>query len=886
MNAALLLEDWLDEVVADDIALDAAACRECLAEGDARLHAAFDHDVPVDGLVRQRARLVDRVLCALWRGFEDIAGAVALIATGGYGRGELHPHSDIDLMLLVAQAPTGAAAAVLGRFQAALWDTGLRFGVTVRTPAQCREAAAADVGVATALMEARLLTGPAELFDAMRGVVAPPELWPSADYFRAKVAEQQARHARFHDTAYNLEPNLKEGPGGLRDLQTLVWVALRHYGPGSIDALVERGLLGSDEGRTLIRCRSELWRIRWALHRLAGRAEERLLFDHQRALAAAFGLKDEHAQNLAVEQFMQRYYRAAMTMERLNERLLQRFEEAILYADEPESAQPINADFEARRGFVEARDGELFQRRPQALIEVFLLLAERTELRGVRSTTARLIGEALPRIDDAMRADAEANALFMRLLRSEGRVFEALSRMNRYGVFGRFLPAFGKVVGRMQYDLFHVYTVDQHTLFVLRNLLRFREAEAARTHPLAHAVQQRLRKPELLLLAGLFHDIAKGRGGDHSELGADDAAAFCARVGLSAADTDLVVWLVRQHLLMSVTAQRHDITDPEVVNRFATEVAERERLDHLYLLTIADISATSPKLWNNWKDHLLASLYESTRFALRRGLGHPLHPAERIAEHQREARELLRSEGLDEATIDAVWADFPEDSFLRYSPDQLAWQTRALAGQPREALPLVLVRLNERRGTTEVFVCSPDKDGLFATVTAMLDRLGLNVLEARIVNSAGGLALDTFQVLDRDGRAVTSPRRNAEIGSAIARALAHDPLRPELVRRALSRRQRHFQIPVQVEFNQRDGRSEMLLVCSDRAGLLAVVAQALRQCGVRVHDARIATFGERAEDFFMLTDEADRPLDEAAQAVLRETLVANIGEQWEASRLH
>jgi [protein-PII] uridylyltransferase len=885
VSAVLLLEDWLDEVVAADAALDAAGCRVRLAEGDARLHDAFDHRVPVDALVRQRARLVDRLLCGLWRSYSAEAGAVALVATGGYGRGELHPYSDIDLMLLVDADPDAARAALLGRFQAALWDTGLRFGLTVRTPAQCAEAAAADVGVVTALMEARLLTGPETLLATMREAIAAPALWPSADYFRAKVAEQQARHARFHDTAYNLEPNLKEGPGGLRDLQTLAWIALRHFGSADFEVLAERGLLGPDEARTLVRCRSELWRIRWALHRLAERAEERLLFDHQRALAAAFGLKDEHAQNLAVEQFMQRFYRAAMTLERLNERLLQRFEEAILYGDEPDAAVTIHADFEARRGFLEVRDGELFQRRPQALIEVFLLLAERTELRGVRSTTARLIGEALPLLDESMREDAEANALFMRLLRSGGRVFEALSRMNRYGVLGRFLPAFGKVVGRMQYDLFHVYTVDQHTLFVMRNLLRFREPEAAQTHPLAHAVHQRLRKPELLLLAGLFHDIAKGRGGDHSELGAEDAAAFCARVGLSAADTDLVVWLVRQHLLMSVTAQRHDITDPEVVNRFAAEVGERERLDHLYLLTVADISATSPKLWNAWKDHLLASLYESTRFALRRGLGHPLHPAERIAEHQREARALLLSEGLDEATIDAVWADFPEDSFLRYGPDQLAWQTRALAGQPREALPLVLVRLNERRGTTEVFVCSPDRDGLFATVTAMLDRLGLNVLEARIVNSPGGLALDTFQVLDRDGKAIASPRRNAEIGTAIARALAGDALNPELVRRALSRRQRHFQMPVRVEFGEREGRTEMLLVCSDRPGLLAVVAQALRACGVRVHDARIATFGERAEDFFLLSDESDRPLDQVRQAGLRDRLVADIGAHWQASRL-
>jgi len=445
--------------------------------------------------------------------------------------------------------------------------------------------------------------------------------------------------------------------------------------------------------------------------------------------------------------------------------------------------------------------------------------------------------------------------------------------MSELDLLGRLIPAFERVSGRMQYDMFHAYTVDQHTLRVLEHLARFADAGTAESLPLAVEVRARLRKPELLLLAGLFHDIAKGRGGDHSELGERDARDFVRWLGLSQPDVDLVAWLVRHHLDMSITAQKQDIGDPVVVHKFASLVADWERLDYLYLLTVADISGTSPKLWNTWKDRLLADLYNATRFALRRGLEHPVHSRERVAETIGQARELLQSQGGDVVAAEQVWADYPEDSVLRFSPDQLAWQAEQVLAHGGSAAARVAIRHGDSGGS-ELLVISRDRDGLFATVTSVLDRMQINVHDARIVTTRDGRVLDTFQILDAQGHALTDVARSDEL----CRRLADELDKPELnltpARRAWSRQQKHFHVPLRVEFGEREGgaRTQLALVCSDRPGLLAHVAQAFRACGVRVHDARIATFGERVEDFFVLSDEHNRALDTAATESLERTL--------------
>ena len=819
------------------------------------LRQRFDAGEAIDRLVSRCADAADAVVRAAWQRCLGDTPGLDLLATGGYGRGELYPQSDIDLLVLAEPGLQQRHQVAIGRFFSLLWDAGLATSQAVRSTGQCVEAAREDITVLTALMECRALAGDPGAPKALAAALAPTVLWSPSDYFHAKREEQRARHARFNDTAHNLEPSIKEGPGGLRDLQTITWMGMRLYGVPGLRALVPLGLLGEDECASLEREWRVLARLRFGLHLLAGRREERLGFDYQKNLAAMLGLKDERRDNLAVEQMMQGFFRSAATVMRINDRVLQRYEEQLSGQEE---SVPLGDGYELRNGYLAMAEPTRLGEGFAPVLALFVAWDKQPDARGLHSETARALGESLGAIGPYADQPEALRRQFMDLLQSPQAV-STLTRMARLGVLARYLPAFGKVSGRMQYDLFHVYTVDQHTLTVLAYLDGFAR-KADERFGIAHEVWPRLRKPHVLLLAGLFHDIAKGRGGDHSELGAVDAREFAAVHALPAADGDLVAWLVEQHLLMSVTAQRQDISDPEVVARFANRVADREHLDYLYLLTCADIAGTSPKLWNAWKDRLLADLYSATRFALRRGLENPVHANEIMAETRAKAMERLLGEGLDEAAVERIWAAYPDVGFLRYRPEQIAWQTRGIA-ESEAGDTVVLVRPHLQAGGLEVFVRALDRDGLFAALVATLDRLGLNVLEARVLNSSDGHALDTFQLIAPQGIA---PEADAVV--AAIKAALRDPARVRPVRRAAPRQLRHFRVPARVAFDTvADGRrTRMSLVCTDQPGLLAGVAQVLRQHRLRVHDARIATFGEKVEDFFLLTDERDRAVEDQA----------------------
>ncbi|MFY2765257.1 [protein-PII] uridylyltransferase [Arenimonas sp. MALMAid1274] len=831
------------------------AAKAGLAARRLELRRRFEAGEAIDRLVSLCTEASDAVVLSAWTRCLPAQAALHLLATGGYGRAELYPQSDIDLLVLAEPAAQQAHETAIGHFFSLLWDAGLATSQAVRSLAQCVDAAREDITVLTALMECRLLSGEPGAPGRLASALAPPAIWPPADYFHAKREEQRQRHARFHDTAHNLEPNIKEGPGGLRDLQTVTWMGMRLYGVPGLRALTPLGLLGEDECASLEREWRQLARLRFGLHLLAPRREERLGFDHQKSLAAMLGLKDEHRDNLAVEQMMQGFFRSAATVMRINDRLLQRFEEQ-LSGDEP--PVPAGEGYELRHGYLAMTRPERLREGLAPMLELFAVWDGLPEARGLHSETARALGESLQAIAPCTEQPPEVRQRFMQLLESR-RAVATLTRMARMGVLARYLPAFGKVSGRMQYDLFHVYTVDQHTLTVLAHMDGFARRVDER-FAIAHEVLPRLRKPHLLLLAGLFHDIAKGRGGDHSELGAVDAREFAQVHAMPAADADLLAWLVEQHLLMSVTAQRQDISDPDVVARFANKVADREHLDYLYLLTCADIAGTSPKLWNAWKDRLLADLYSATRFALRRGLENPVHANEIMAETRAVAMERLLGEGLDQAEVEAIWKSYPDVGFLRYRPEQIAWQTRGIA-ESRGGDTQVLVRPHLQQDGLEVFVRTPDRDGLFAALVATLDRLGLNVLDARVLGSADGHALDSFQLVAPQGQAPDP----AAVEAALLAAL-RDPARVRPARRAAPRQLRHFRVPARVTFDHLpDGsRTRMSLVCTDQPGLLAGVAQVLRQHRLRVHDARIATFGEKVEDFFLLTDERDRAIEDQA----------------------
>ncbi len=845
----------------------AAATRSALAQTDADLAVRFDRGDDVDALVGARASAVDDLIRAAWARCLPGDAGLALFAIGGYGRGELFPQSDIDVLVLADDALQQAHRDALARFLALLWDAGLQASQAVRSLAQCTEAAA-DQTVLTAMLESRILAADAAASDALRVAVAPEKVWPARDYFHAKRTEQAQRHARFGDTADNLEPNLKDGPGGLRDIQTLRWMAQRLLGSGDLESMLAFGQIGAVEFDTLERERKALTRLRFGLHLVAKRREERLRFDYQKLLAARLGHTDD-ADNLAVEQMMQGFYRSAGRVLRINDRLLQRFEEQLEGEGEVET---LDAHFELRRGYLAARDRAWLQQGATQAFELFAAWAAHPRSRGLHSMTAWALAETLVKIPRYQDASVELRERFLQLLRGPQPV-KVLERMARLGVLGRWIPAFAQVSGRMQFDLFHVYTVDQHTLAVLRNLAIFASATPDERFSTAHTVWPSLRKPELLLLAGLFHDIGKGRGGDHSELGAVDAREFCLAHGLSEADTALIEWLVRKHLLMSVTAQKQDITDPDVIHRFAGEVADRQRLDHLYLLTCADIAGTSPKLWNAWKDRLLADLHTATRFALRRGLEHPVAAEERIVENQAAARVLLIDDGFDTMTIEALFARMPRENFLRSRPDQIAWQAAALRGAKAGA---TVVRARLLRGDTggyEVFVHTHDRDGLFAAIVITLDRLGFAIQQARALDGPRNSIFDTFHVLPSDPQHALSVD---SIEAALQRVLAGDLDRLLPSRRTQPRHLKHFRIAPRIGLEpSTDGVcTRMSLICTDRPGLLADVTHVLRQQRVRVHDARIATFGERAEDLFLIADSDDRPLDEAQCEDLRIALRA------------
>ena len=855
----------------DDPAWSVAA-KAALAQADARLARRFDAGARADRLIALRARAVDVQVRAAWRrcipADASLAAApLALFAVGGYGRGELFPQSDIDLLVLAEPAAQQAHQAALARFIALLWDAGLQASHAVRSADECTDAAS-DQSVLTALIEARPLVAGETDVAALQAALSPGKVWPPEAFYEAKLDEQRQRHARFGDTSDNLEPNLKDGPGGLRDLHLLGWLALRSLGVHALDQLIELGRLGWDEAAALERERRVLCRLRYGLHLVAGRREERLRFDYQKLLAARLGYADD-ADSLGVEKMMQGFYRSAAVVRRIGDRLLQRFEEHFAGVATPE---PIDADFERRGGYLAARVPGWLGRDPAHIFALFAAWAADPSLRGLHSQTARELAQELPQIPAYTDAAVALRDAFMQLLRGAQPV-RTLERMARSGVLGRWIPAFQRVSGRMQFDLFHVFTVDQHTLAVLRNLDGFASGEADPRFSTAHQVWPSLRKPELLLLAGLFHDIGKGRGGDHSELGAADARAFCEAMGLSEADTALVEWLVRRHLLMSVTAQKQDITDPEVIHRFAAEVADRQRLDHLYLLTCADIAGTSPKLWNSWKDRLLADLHTATRLALRRGLGQPVAAAERIAENRDAARALLLATGLDDAGIDALFARMPDENFLRSRPDQIAWQAAALRdARPRE--PVVAARAmagRDGRGGLDVLIHMPDQDGLFAAIVIALDRLGMSVLQARVLDGPDRTIFDTFHVLPAEQRQALEP---ALLASALARALSGDLARMLPARRSQPQHLRHFRVAPRLEFDEIAGGTRIGLICTDRPGLLADVARVFREQRLRVHDARIATFGERAEDLLLVSDEHNNPLSPERRDALRAALLA------------
>ena len=845
-----------------------AAFKKVIRKAREVLDARFLAGQDIRSLIEGRAWFVDQILRAAWGRFDwNNEAQIALVAVGGYGRGELHPYSDIDLLILLDNNDQEIFRDAIERFLTLLWDIGLEVGQSVRSVQECAEEARADLTVITNLMESRTIAGPERLRQNMLKVTSPSEMWPSKEFFLAKRNEQATRHSKYNNTEYNLEPNVKGSPGGLRDIQTILWIARRQFGSLNLSAILDQGFLTEGEYSLLVAGQEFIWRVRYGLHMLAGRAEDRLLFDHQRSLAALLGYEDSDAK-LAIERFMQKYYRVVMSISELSDLVGQHFAEVILWEGDSGDAVPLNSRFLVRDGYLEVTDDSVFKRRPFAILEIFVLLAQHPDIQGVRAETIRLLRDHRHLIDDEFRSDIRNTSLFIELFKCKEGIHRNLRRMNRYGILGRYLPEFGHIVGQMQHDLFHIYTVDAHTLNVIKYLRKLSKPGVAEKYPLASKLVERLPKPELIYIAGLYHDIAKGRGGDHSELGAVDAQEFCVRHKLPAWDTRLVVWLVENHLVMSTTAQRKDLSDPQVINDFAQQVGDETHLDYLYVLTVADINATNPTLWNSWRASLLRQLYTETKRALKRGLENPLGREEQIRQTQRAALDSLVRNGTDPDDAEQLWSQLGDDYFMRHSSVDVAWHTEAIIEHPSDGGPLVLIKETTQRefeGGTQIFIYAPDQHDFFAVTVAAMDQLNLNIHDARIITSSSQFTLDTYIVLDADGSPIgNDPERTEEIRQGLITALRNPDEYLTIIQKRVPRQLKHFAFPPQVTIHNDMQRPQTIIevVAPDRPGLLARIGQLFLDFDLSVQNAKIATLGERVEDVFFVTNADNQPLSD------------------------
>jgi [protein-PII] uridylyltransferase len=806
-----------------------------------------------NALIRGLARLVDTTLTELWIATLMPAGA-ALVAAGGYGRGELFPYSDVDvLVLLPEELSAESVRPQIERFISACWDVGLEIGSSVRTIAECAAEAARDVTVQTALLESRQVTGPKKLFVALRERLARD--MDARAFLRAKTLEMRQRHTKYSETPYSLEPNCKESPGGLRDLQVLLWVA-RAAGLGRSWAdLAAKGLATPFEVKQLLRNEGVLKMIRARLHMLAGRREDRLVFDLQTAVAESFGLRAKRGQRVS-ELLMRRYYWAAKAVVQLNQILLLNIEERIL-GSELEPMRPINDRFLDRGGMIEVASDDLYAREPHAILETFLVYTQVIGVKGLSVRTLRALYNARHEMNARFRSDPVNRARFIEILQQEAGQTHALRLMNQTSVLGRYLWVFRRIVGQMQHDLFHVYTVDQHILMVVRNVRRFFIAEHAHEYPFCSQLAADFERPYVLYIAALFHDVAKGRGGDHSQIGGAEVRRFCRDHAVPAEDAKLIEFLVRQHLTMSHTAQKEDLSDPDVIAAFAHTVGDARTLTALYLLTVADIRGTSPKVWNAWKAKLLEDLFRLTLRVLTAEGGAKPSTETEVEQRKAEARALLALASQLPDTEKPLWETMDVGYFMRHDPTDLAWHARVLWRHVHTTRPFVSARASPLGEGLQVLVYAQDVPDLFARICGYFDNAGFSVLDAKVHTSRIAYGLDTFQLVHPqidEGDHSAYRDLISLVETQLLGALSTAGPLPEPRRGRLSRRVKSFPITPRVTLrpDERAQRWILTVSASDRTGLLYSLARVLAKHHINLQLAKISTLGERVEDTFLI----------------------------------
>jgi len=803
-----------------------------------------------ESLVLARSDGVDALLKDIWQTFK-VDSELCLVAVGGFGRGELHLYSDIDLLILIPNGTHEQHQESVSKFLTFLWDVGLEVGHATRDINDC-EIEIDDLSVVTNLLESRLLIGNKTLFLKMKSMIKSSN-WSSQSFLVEKQKEQHNRHLNYSNTAYNLEPNLKESPGGLRDIQTIAWVAKWYFDVNLLSDLVDKSYLSEHEYDLLKQGQLFLWKVRFALHIIAKRREDRIAFQYQKELASMLGYVD--MDSMAVEQFMKDYYRTVTKVSRLNDILFQLLEDRVLHT------QSLNERFVISYGYIQATSVDIFKEYPTTFIEIFLLIAKHNYVRGINAATLRQMQLDLDLIDENYYKKRQNNRLFIELLQQKRGVNKALKLMNRYGILERYIPAFGQIIGLMQYDLFHTYTVDQHTLFVIRNLRRFFVPKFYKEFELCSEIAQTIDKPEILFLAGLFHDIAKGRGGDHASLGAHDAQVFCKHHQLRSSDIALVSGLVEHHLLMSQTAQKQDLEDFKVIDQFSKVVGSVRFLELLYLLTVADIRATKADLWNEWKDSLLRKLFYKTKEHILSGVAKPPNIDQQIRQIKHSVLGGVKQQGYRDEDIKKVFLTLPKDYFLRYEVEDILWHLW-LVMKPTDKKIRVASRLSEHN-VVDIFVYGDDSKGLFFKLVSIIEKLGLDIVDAKILTTKENKAYNTISVLQDD------ILKQINISQEVEDGLSQKTL--SVKEAGHKSTHRHFDHKMKISFtrNKKWDLTQLEINVIDKQGLLSNIAYIFHQLNIRLINARITTMGERVEDIFFISNDKNQPLSVGEQKRLK-----------------
>ena len=847
-------------------------------------HNYFRQTLDAKTLVAHRSHLIDQILFCLWQhaGFNDgfnsdfykpntapnSGSSIALLAVGGYGRGELQPHSDIDLLIVLKdEAAFDRHKESLQRFITLLWDLKLDIGHSVRTLDECVTEATKDLTIITNMMEVRTLAGDKSLLKRLQKRTNPRILWSGHEFFEAKWQELKDRHSKHEDTEYNLEPNVKNSPGTLRDIQTINWMAMRHFGHNELEELKQYKFLTSYELQQYQSSTEFLWQLRYALHMVTDREEDRLLFDLQKDIAEILGFSDDE-EMLGVEHMMLQFYRTQLALTELTDILLVHIRDDIFGSSTEDVIEEFDDDFFIYNKHIRFTHPELIPEKPELLLRIFVETAKHESIAGMHSSTIRALHDHRNLIDDAFRQNPRHNALFIELLKNDLQVSSTLRRMMHYGILGRYIPEFGSIIGHMQYDLFHIYTVDEHSLRMVQMLRRYRYADEREHFPVAASLIHKIKRKEVLYITALLHDSGKMCRGDHEVVGAEIARNFCKQHQLSQYDSDMVEWLVRNHLLMSQASQRIDINNPEDIHQFALEIGDMDRLQHLFLISIADIVSTNPKLWTGWRAEQMRTLYFNTKQAFRRGLNNSIGVEQLVHAIQGEVIYELAKLGIDEAHARVIWDEPGDDYFLREGTENIIWHTQIITDHGSSESPVIAIRETcdlDFIGATQIFIFMKDQPNLFAVTTATLDQLNLNIQDARIMTSNNRNAVDTYIVLDENGESIgNDPQRIEEIKRTLTHALSTPEDYSSVIQIRTSRMLKQFQIPTQVTLSNDPILKHTVLevIAADRPGLLARVGEFFMTNNLLMHSAKIMTEGERISDIFFITDAKGDPISD------------------------